>query len=399
MAPCCSNPSVLYSPIAACLSGSTCRYISSTPRVRSALKPSSHRALPTPCLRYACATQSFSMFPRRGACHDMSAYPASWSPLLSGIAYSRIAFRRLISLSSFSAKLSCFGNTLRSRTLHSGRMRLIFPGAKCETTKEGIDVAFLVLYASHSPASSFHVISPSTKCCSSGPCSFTPLSAPASCEWSILRNPWQAVISSSRTKYAEKQALDPMHWSKKILTQSRGARSLNVLLWNMAGLAVRRGLASLFTPAFSQKAAACTSFVRPHAPNFSGFHPRCNPFPDSIMRQHAPGNRFFSANASVSHLFAESRFFPWKNLWKFGRRLALRLVCASSFVFGYCSQASVPPMRNIAVIAHVDHGKTTLVDKLMQECRLHTSHSTRFFGAAKYTGRKLSCRVCERHLS
>jgi len=33
-------------------------------------------------------------------------------------------------------------------------------------------------------------------------------------------------------------------------------------------------------------------------------------------------------------------------------------------------------LRNIAIIAHVDHGKTTMVDKLLHQAGTFTSHQT-----------------------
>lgn len=32
-------------------------------------------------------------------------------------------------------------------------------------------------------------------------------------------------------------------------------------------------------------------------------------------------------------------------------------------------------MRNIAIVAHVDHGKTTLVDSMLRQAKVHSSNA------------------------
>ena len=45
-------------------------------------------------------------------------------------------------------------------------------------------------------------------------------------------------------------------------------------------------------------------------------------------------------------------------------------------------------VKNIAIIAHVDHGKTTLVDKIMYHCQLFRENQNTFDLSAKNPNKK-----------
>ena len=49
----------------------------------------------------------------------------------------------------------------------------------------------------------------------------------------------------------------------------------------------------------------------------------------------------------------------------------------SSLVYsaGKSSQATRRDVRNIAIVAHVDHGKTTLVDSMLRQAKVHSSNA------------------------
>ena len=53
------------------------------------------------------------------------------------------------------------------------------------------------------------------------------------------------------------------------------------------------------------------------------------------------------------------------------------IVCLQASFFDYLIQAMEPSrIRNIAIIAHVDHGKTTLVDAMLKQAGTYRDNET-----------------------
>ena len=53
---------------------------------------------------------------------------------------------------------------------------------------------------------------------------------------------------------------------------------------------------------------------------------------------------------------------------------------SKSIIYSYlcrCKNYRMHAIKNIAIIAHVDHGKTTLVDKIMHHCELFRTNENK----------------------